>query len=413
MVHFDKFILENGLKVIVNQDKTTPIVTINLLYNVGAKHEDPHRTGFAHLFEHLMFEGSKHIPAYDTPLQMVGGDNNAFTNNDITNYYLTLPKENMETGFWLESDRMLELSLTKEKIKIQKNVVIEEFNQRYLNQPYGDAFLMLRPMAYKKHPYRWPTIGKEPSHIQQASFEEVQRFFYKHYAPNNAIITVAGNVTTDEIKELTEKWFAEIPRRELAHKNIPKEPRQDQPRKKEVFRDVPQDTIYKAYHMCERNHEDFYATDLISDLLANGNSSRLHQKLVKEKNVFNTIDAYITGDIDEGLLMVSGSIADNMTMRNAEEELQNELNKLKTHLPAEKELEKVKNKVESVKIYTRTSSLHKAINLSFYELIEDAQKINTEIEEYRNVTPEKIKEVSQKVLDENNCSTLYYHSKNK
>lgn len=411
MVYFEKFTLDNGLRVIVSQDKTTPIVTINIVYNVGAKHENPERTGFAHLFEHLMFEGSKNIPVYDTPLQMVGGDNNAFTNNDITNYYLSLPKENIETGFWLESDRMLELALTEKKIEIQKNVVVEEFNQRYLNQPYGDAFKILRSLAYKKHPYQWPTIGKDPSHIKKATFEEIKKFFYEHYAPNNAILTVSGNVTKKEIQELTEKWFGDIPSRKLADKKISKEPEQKEPRQKEVYREVPHDTIYKAYHMCDRKNKDFYATDLISDLLANGDSSRLHQQLVKEKNVFNTIDAYITGDIDEGLLIISGSISDNTDMKKAEEELQNELNKLKKQPPATGELQKVQNKVESIKIFTRTSALHNAMNLAFHELIDDAENINTEINRYKEVTPEKIQAVSNKILKENNCSTLYYYSK--
>ncbi|MBS3807545.1 MAG: insulinase family protein, partial [Bacteroidales bacterium] len=299
MVDFQRYRLDNGLTLIVHPDPSTPIVTVNLLYNVGSKHENPERTGFAHLFEHLMFEGSVNIPTYDTPLQQAGGENNAFTSNDITNYYLTLPRENIETAFWLESDRMLGLKLTEEKIRVQKNVVIEEFNQRYRNQPYGDAMMMLRSMAYQVHPYQWSTIGKEISHIEQATAEEVKDFFFHHYAPNNAILTVVGNIRPEEVRNMADKWFGPIPSRELHQKKIPGEPRQKEPRNKEVTRDVPHDVIYKAYHMSSRNHPDYITTDLISDLLANGNSARLYQNLVKRRKIFSSIDAYITGDIDE------------------------------------------------------------------------------------------------------------------
>jgi len=303
MIKFDKFTLNNGLKVIVHKDKSTPIVAINLLYNVGSRDENPDKTGFAHLFEHLMFGGSKNIPVYDKPLQQVGGENNAFTNSNITNYYITLPKANIETAFWLESDRMLNLNFSEKSLNVQRNVVIEEYKQRYLNQPYGDVWLMLRPLAYKKHPYRWATIGKDVSHIENASLDDVKEFFYKYYAPNNAILTIAGDVETEQIKKLTEKWFGSIEKRNVPVRNLPVEPEQTEKREMSVTKDVPFNAIYKAYHMCSRNDKNYHATDLISDILANGKSSRFYQSLVKEKKIFSNIDAYITGDNDNGLFV--------------------------------------------------------------------------------------------------------------
>lgn len=411
MINVKKYKLENGLRLLVHKDRSTPIATVNLLYNIGAKHEDPNRTGFAHLFEHLMFEGSVNIPTYDTPLQKAGGENNAFTSNDITNYYLTLPIQNLETAFWLESDRMLGLDLSQEKLDVQKNVVIEEYNQRYLNQPYGDAMLMLREMAYKVHPYRWPTIGKDISHIRNATLDEVQDFFYHHYAPNNAILTVAGNLEPDEVYELANKWFGPIPHREIEKKTIEAEPQQEEPRKKTVQKEVPHNVLYKAFHMVSRNHEDFAASDLISDLLSNGKSARLYQQLVKEKQIFSNIDAYITGDADPGLLLISGAVSDDISMEKAEEHLNEELNKLIREEVDSEELQKVKNKVEAVHEFSKTSVLYKAMNMSFYELLGDAERINTEIEAYRKVTPEDIKRVSKYLLNETNCSTLYYQKK--
>jgi len=309
MINFERFELDNGLKVIVHQDKSTPIVAFNLLYDVGARDEDSSRTGFAHLFEHLMFGGSVNISDYDEVVEKAGGQNNAFTSNDITNYYITLPKDNLEQAFRLESDRMLSLAFTPKSLEVQRQVVIEEFKQNYLNQPYGDIHLLLRPLAYKEHPYRWPTIGKEVSHIEEATMEEVKAFFYKHYAPNNAILVVAGDVEIDEIKALSEKWFAPIERREVAVRNLPKEPRQEEARTLTVERDVPVDVIYKAFHMCARTDQDFFATDLISDILSRGNSSRLYNSLVKEQKLFSDIDAFIGGELDESLFYFAGKLA--------------------------------------------------------------------------------------------------------
>ncbi len=411
MILFDKFILDNGLKVIVHQDKTTPVVAFNLLYDIGARDENPNKTGFAHLFEHLMFEGSLNIPSYDTPLQKAGGENNAFTSNDITNYYITLPKENIETAFWLESDRMLGLELTQEKLDIQKKVVVEEFKQRYLNQPYGDWNLFLRPMAYKVHPYQWPTIGKELSHIENTTLQEVNDFFFKHYAPNNAILVVAGNVEVDDIKKLSEKWFGPIPKRDVATRNIPQEPTQVEERKNTIERSVPLNAIYQAYHMSARGEDDYYATDLISDILSNGKSARLMQRLVKEQKLFSTINAYISGDIDAGLFIVNGNLNEGVSFEEGEAAICKELQLLISEKVDEYELNKVKNKVESTLIYSEISILNKAMNLAYSELLGSAELINTETEQYRKVTVDQIQKVARDMFQPSNCSTLLYKTK--
>ncbi|MGD9977497.1 MAG: M16 family metallopeptidase [Bacteroidales bacterium] len=411
MIEITKHTLRNGLKLLVHQDYSTPIASINLLYNVGSKDEHPDKTGFAHLFEHLMFGGSENIPVFDEPLERVGGENNAFTNNDITNYYITLPAENIETAFWLESDRMLGLAFTKKSLEVQRNVVVEEFNQRYLNQPYGDVWLNLRPLAYTKHPYRWPTIGKSPDHIKSASLVDVRNFFYSHYAPNNAILCVAGPVDPEKIINLANKWFGPIEQRDIAKRSIAAEPKQVTPRKQELEREVPFNAIYKAYHMCSRTHSDFAATDLMSDLLSNGKSARLYQHLLKEKQLFSSVNAYITGDIDEGLFVITGQLYPTTSYSQAEDALEEEVAALKVKAITDYELEKVQNKFESNFTFEETNVLNKAMNLSFFELLGNAENINLELEKYRSVTPESIQRVARQVLATGNCSTLYYKSK--
>jgi predicted Zn-dependent peptidase len=411
MITFEKFTLENGLKIIVHQDKSTPIVAFNLLYNVGSRDESPDKTGFAHLFEHLMFEGSINIPSFDNALQMAGGENNAFTNNDITNYYITLPKENIETAFWLESDRMFSLDFSEKKLSIQKNVVIEEYNQRYLNQPYGDASLLLKPLAYKVHPYQWPTIGKDISHIKNATLQDVKDFFLHHYAPNNAILSVAGNVTTDEIKSLAKKWFGSIEKRDIFKPKIQKEPPQKEPRFMQVERDVPFDAIYKAYHMSAKKHPDYYVADLISDILSNGKSARLYQKLIKEKQLFSDINAYITGDIDEGLFMVTGKLMKGVSIAEGEQAIEHEINELKHSIVDDTEIEKVKNKYESVFQFAHISALNKAMDLAYQELLCDAERINQDVNNFRAVSKQDIQRVATTLFHQNNSSTLHYVSK--
>jgi zinc protease len=411
MIQFDKFQLSNGLRVIVHQDKSTPIACLNILYDVGSRDEHPEQTGFAHLFEHLMFGGSVNIDSYDEPLQLVGGENNAFTTNDITNYYLTLPVENLETGFWLESDRMLSLAFSDKSLEVQRNVVIEEFKQRYLNQPYGDVWLLLRPMAYKVHPYLWDTIGKEISHIENAKIEDVKNFFKKYYCPNNAIMVVAGNVQVEEVKKLSEKWFGTIPKGPENKRNLPKEPVQKEARTLTVERNVPVDAIYKAYHMCSRKDKEYYAVDLISDVLSQGNSSRLHKTLIKDKKLFSDIHAYVMGDFDEGLFVISGKLTQGVSMETADEAIQQELEKIKKELVSVDELTKVKNKMEASHVFGEVEVLNKATNLAVSELLGNANLINEEIQHYLDVTAEEIQQQANSMFKKENCSTLYYKSK--
>jgi len=411
MIEFDKFTLDNGLRVIVHHDATTPLAAVNILYNIGAKDENPDQTGFAHLFEHLMFGGSVNIPNYDEPLQQVGGDNNAWTSNDVTNYYLTVPKENLETAFWLESDRMLSLDFTEKSLEVQKAVVIEEFKQHYFNQPYGDVWLHLRPLAYKKHPYQWATIGKCIEHIEEAKLQNVKDFFFHHYAPNNAVLVVSGHVETKEVKRLAEKWFGPIERRTLAPRNLPVEPKQTEFRSLHLERNVPYDAIYMAFHMGSRSDEDFYKVDLLSDILSNGQSSRIFQTLVKEKNLFSTIDAYLTGDFDPGLFVVSGKLTEGVSMEDAEIAIWEVLNTVSETKADAYELQKVKNKIESSLVFSEISFLNKAMTLAQHEITGSAEDINLEVEKYNKVRIEDLQEMAQKILIKENCSTLYYHAK--
>lgn len=410
-IEYQKFKLDNGLTVIVHQDQATPIVAFNILYDVGARDEDTEKTGFAHLFEHLMFGGSINVPDYDTPLQYVGGENNAFTSNDMTNYYITLPKSNIETAFWLESDRMRGLAFSEKSLEVQRSVVIEEFKQRYLNQPYGDVFLLLRPLAYTVHPYSWPTIGKQISHISNANLEDVKDFFFKHYRPNNAILSIAGDVELKDMRKLAEAYFGDIPAADYDPRNLPLEPPQEEARYMTVERDVPFDALYKAYHMVSRTDSRYYSIDLLSDILSSGESSRLFQKLVKKDQLFNDINAYITGDIDEGLFIVSGKINEGVDIKVAERALEKELDRIKQEQCAPDELVKVQNKMESVFYFGQTSVLNKAMGLAIAELIESADLLNSEIVEYLKVTPKEIQSVAQDILQAHNCSTLYYMSK--
>ncbi len=412
MIKFEKFKLDNGLTVIVHQDKSTPIACINILYDVGARDENPEQTGFAHLFEHLMFGGSANVSNFDEPLQRVGGENNAFTTNDITNYYLTLPADNLETGFWLESDRMMNLAFSEKSLEVQRNVVIEEFKQRYLNQPYGDVWLLLRPLAYKVHPYKWDTIGKEISHIENAKMDDVKNFFKKFYTPDNAIMVVAGNVDLGNVKQLTEKWFAPIPKGKKEERKLPAEPFQTEARTLTVERDVPLDAIYKVYHMCSRFDKEYYSVDLLSDILSQGNSSRLHNELIKEKKIFSEIHAFVMGDMDKGLFVISGKLTKGVDLMLANESIEFVLDKFKNELVSEKELTKVKNKSEATHIFGEIDVLSKATNLAISELMGDAEIINHETEKYLAVSAEEIRQQANIIFRKQNCSTLFYKSTN-
>lgn len=408
MIDFSRFELANGLRVVVHEDNSTPMIAVNILYNVGARDESPDKTGFAHLFEHLMFGGSANIPNFDEPIQMAGGENNAFTNNDITNFYNVLPAENVETAFWLESDRMFSLNFSKESLETQRKVVLEEFKETCLNQPYGDVWHHISEMAYKVHPYQWPTIGKVPKHVEDATMEDVKKFFYKYYRPNNAILVVSGNTTVAKVKTLAEKWFGQIPKGESVAKNIPEEPKQQQYVQRTKYAKVPIDALYLAFHVPGRVDKDYYATDLLSDVLSNGASARLYRRLLKEKRLFSQIDAYITGNIDPGLLIIEGKPAEGVSLEQAKAVIWKELEELKTTLIPEKELVKYKNKVESTLVFSEISILNKAINLAFFELLGDIDLINREKEIYQEITVEDIQRLAQTIFVATNCSELHY-----
>lgn len=408
MIRYERFELKNGLRVLVHQDQSTPMVVMNILYDVGARDEDPSRTGFAHLFEHLMFGGSVNIPDYDEPLQLAGGENNAYTTNDLTNYYCQLPAENMETAFWLESDRMLSLAFSKKSLEVQRKVVCEEFREHYLNKPYGDVWKLMRELAYTTHPYRWMTIGKELKHIEEATLADVKAFFFKHYTPCNAILVVAGNVDLEEVKRLADKWFGDIPSGERYDRNLPQEPAQQEARRLTVHRDVPLDAFYKCWHMPSRLHKGYYAIDLITDILGGSTSSRLYQVLVKEKMLFSNIECYHFGSIDNGLLTIEGKLVKGVDIVAAEKAVEEILQEIKEKPVEEKELQKVQNKTESMMAFEDMSLMNRANSLAFYELLGDASLMNSELNRYQSVTVADIQQYAQQIFDERNSNTLYY-----
>ncbi|HZL76711.1 MAG TPA: pitrilysin family protein, partial [Bacteroidales bacterium] len=413
MVSFSKFTLDNGLRVIVHEDMSTPLVAVNLLYDVGSKDEDPSATGLAHLFEHLMFGGTSEIPEFDTPLLLAGGENNAFTNSDITNFYITVPAENIETAFWLESDRMNCLDFSNKSLEVQKKVVVEEFNQRYLNYPYGDSMLYLKPLAYKVHPYRWPTIGMDPSHISDVTLSQTRDFFYSHYAPNNAILALAGKITPSLAVELAEKWFGNIERRKITIRELIAEPEQTEERTQVVERDVAASAIFKVWHVSAARREGFYECDMITDLLAGGESGRLSARLIKRKKLFSEIDAFITADIDPGLLIIHGKLMKEADMEEANDSINEIIEELNTKYVSAPEMEKVKNKYESSFIYGNTSILNKAMNLAYFDLLGNTNLINEEADLYRGVDKFGVMNTAHKYLNPENCSTLYYKSTRK
>lgn len=408
MIKYDFFTLENGLKVYVHQDKTTPTAVLNLLYNVGSRDEDEHKTGFAHLFEHLMFGGSQNIASFDEPLQIVGGENNAFTSPDLTNYYITLPAANLETAFWLESDRMLSLSFDPKVLEVQRNVVIEEFKQRYLNQPYGDVWLKLRPLVYEKHSYRWPTIGKEISHIENATMEDVKSFFYKYYIPNNAILVIGGNVETEDVKRLAEKWFGPIPAGTPYQRKLKKEPEQKEMRRMEVSANVPLDALYIVYHMPEKLSKDYVICDLMSDILGRGKSSRLYNKLVNEKKIFTALNGHVSGSNDPGLIVIEGKLNQGVKLEDAEAEIMQLLEEFKSNPVPEEELTKVKNQAESTLQFGEVELLERCMAIAFAANLGDPELVNKESAKIQAVTVADIHRAANKYLNNENCSVMYY-----
>ncbi len=411
MIEVNRHTLGNGLRIVHSEDRTTQMVGLNLIYNVGARDEHPEHTGFAHLFEHLMFGGSVNIPDYDVPLQLAGGENNAWTNNDITNYYLSVPAQNVETGFWLESDRMSGLAFTPGSLEVQRHVVCEEFKERYLNQPYGDVGNLMRELAYRVHPYRWPTIGRELSHILQATMDEVKSFFHRFYAPDNAVLAVTGNITAEEAFRLSEKWFGDIPRRNVPARSLPQEPVQTQERRLRVERNVPTDLLYLAFHMPERTHPDYHAYDLLSDVLSNGRSSRLTVRLLKELRLFDSIDAYVSGTFDPGLFHIMGKLSQGVSPEQAEAAVWQELEFLRQEPVNKRELEKVKNKFESTQLFNNLNYMDLASNLASFELIGRAEDINDEVSKYRAVSTDDLVRVARQTFVRSNCCTLYYMAK--
>jgi predicted Zn-dependent peptidase len=411
MIQFERFQLDNGLKVVVHQDTSTPMAVVNVLYNVGAKDENPSKTGFAHLFEHLMFGGSVNIPVYDEPLQRAGGENNAYTTNDLTNYYCSLPAENIETAFWLESDRMLSLAFSPKSLEVQRKVVCEEFKEHYINKPYGDAWHKMRELAYTKHPYRWMTIGASLAHVEQATMEEVKDFFFQFYRPNNAVLVVTGNVTTEQVKVLAEKWFGPIPAGKPYLRNLPVEPKQVKNRTMDVRADVPMDMLMMTWHMGGRFDAGYHATDLLTDVLGGGASARLYEQLIKVKQLFSSIDCYHFGTVDPGLLVIEGKLVKGVSMSVAEKAVLAEVEQIKNTLLPAKEVQKVINKTESLICFEDMSIMNRAHSLAYYELLGDAGLMNEELSKYQAVTPEMIQETARAIFDDNNRNTIYYYSK--
>ncbi len=411
MLQYNRFILDNGLRVLVHEDTSTPLALINIMYDVGARDENIHKTGFAHLFEHLMFGGSINIPDYDEPLQKAGGENNAYTTNDLTDYHCSLPAQNIETAFWLESDRMLSLAFSEKSLEVQRKVVCEEFKEHYMNKPYGDAWHKMRELAYTSHPYRWMTIGKELSHIEQVQLDDVKHFFFKHYTPANAILVVGGNIKTDDVKRLAEKWFANIPAGEKYHRNLPMEPEQTQAKYLEVTGDVPLDAFYKSWHMPARLDKGYYICDLITEILSGGGSSRLFQSLVKEQQLFSSIDCYHFGSTDAGLITIEGKLVKGIKMNDAERAVEEVLYAFKSTPVNETELQKVKNKTESIIAFEDMPVANRANSFAYYELLGDANLMNEELSIYQAATAEDIQKYSSKIFQDNNSNTLYYYSK--
>lgn len=410
MIKFEKFVLDNGLKLIVHEDKSTPMVAVNVVYNVGARNEKPDQTGFAHLFEHLMFGGSVNIPDFDDPIQSAGGENNAFTNSDLTNFYEILPAQNIETALWLESDRMMQLNFSKKSLNTQKKVVIEEFKETCLNEPYGDMWHHLSALAFEVHPYQWPTIGKDMKHISDATLEQVESFFYTYYRPNNAVVVLAGNIDPKRGYELVNKWFGDIPTGNITIEPISLEPKQTAMRQKIIHANVPHNAIYQGYHMDHRFSDQYYATDLLTDVLSDGRSSRFYQRLYKEKQLFSTIDCFVSGTMDPGLLIIEGKLMPGVDIDRAKMELKHEIELLQNDLISDLELTKLKNSVESSLEYSEVSILNKGISLAYFEICGDANLINNEAARYHKITAEDIRTAARDIFQESNCNEIIYIS---
>lgn len=408
MISFQRFTLSNGTRLLVHEDATTPMAVVNVLYNVGARDEAEDNTGFAHLFEHLMFAGSKNVSSFDEALQRAGGNNNAFTTNDLTNYYEVVPATNLETALWVEADRLADLNINDKTLSVQRSVVIEEFKEHYINQPYGDASHLLRELAYKVHPYKWPTIGKELSHIEKANLDDVRAFFNRHYNSANAILVIAGGVKAADAHVLAERWFGPIPARPLMSRIYPTEPPQNEARRNEVFAPVPFDALYLSFHMADRMSPEFYTLGVIAELLGAGKSSRLYQHLVKDKQVFTGIECYLSGSVDPGQIMLEGQLYPGVTPQEAENALWHELNDLKKSLVSEREMGKIRNRIEHDLATEELDLMSRSFYLAFFEMMGDAQWLNDEARKFSAVAAEDVRVLANKVFVESNASTLVY-----
>jgi predicted Zn-dependent peptidase len=411
MIAFERFTLANGLRVLFHKEPATPMAVVNVLYDVGARDENPEQTGCAHLFEHLMFGGSKHIADFDAPLQAAGGQSNAFTSNDITNYYDVLPAHNLDTALWLESDRMLSLAFTPKSLEVQRQVVIEEFKQRYLNQPYGDAWLQLRPLAYQKHPYRWATIGKNIKHIEDATMDDVHAFFKKHYHPGNAILCIVGNFELATIKEKVAHYFGNIPAQAKSPRQLPTEPPQQKFRIKTIQRKVPAGSFYFAFKMGKRLSDSYYLADLLSDHIGNEKTGILYTELQRKKRLVSEITAYITGSIDEGLFVITGKLNPKRTFEELEAAIWPVLAQIKDKKMSKSALQQLILKLRTAKAFQDQGLLNRAMNLSFFELLDAADLLNTESARYEQISTKQLQQYAQELLDKNRCSLLQIQPK--
>ena len=409
----NRTVLDNGLRVLHIPVEDSQMVYVNLLYGVGARNEEYEHTGLAHLLEHLMFEGTKAVPCFDEPLERAGGENNAYTNNDITNYYISLPRQNAELAFWMESDRMTNITFEKKKVDVQRQVVMEEFKQTTLNRPYGDVSMILRSMAYKKHPYRWSTIGRKLSHIADVPVSVVRSFYKHHYAPDNAVLSVVGNISFDQVVEWSNKWFGAIPARGIKKTLLPQEPRQTRQRRKVVYRDVPENALYLGFHMGGRLDADYYPCDVISDVLSNGYSGRLLVRLVKEKKLFSKIDAFISGSEDPGMFWVYSRVAAGVSVVDAEAALWAELELLKQELVPDDELCKVQNRFESEFTFRNIGGENLSNNIALAEWRGNLDSHFREPEMYRSVTPETVRDTARELFRKGNSVVLHYLSREK
>ena len=407
-IQYEHFLLDNGLSVYLHEDHSTPMVAVNVLYQVGARDEAPDRTGFAHLFEHLMFGGSVNAPDFDDPIQRAGGDNNAFTNTDITNFYVLLPADNLETALWLESDRMLQLNLSQKALDVQRRVVVEEFKETCLEQPYGDLWHHLGPLAYRVHPYQWPTIGKDFSHISEARLEDVRQFYQRYYHPGNANLVIAGNIDAAAARALVEKWFASIPAGPEVRRQLPPEPPQTAGRGKQIVADVPSPALYMAFHMPGRLDPDFHAIDLLTDLFAGGRSARFYRTLVRKKELFESIDCFATATFDPGLLIIEGNPADGVSIETARKAVWKELRRVQEKPIRDRELQKIKNKAESALLFSEMSVLNKAINLAYFAALDVPEWINEEGRFYQEVTAADIQRLARRLFRPEHCTEVVY-----